>query len=360
MSDWRKRGKKQGDVVYFPYTSEATASAANEVFLWDVDKTYLDTNFKNLKGIWRTATEKADSKKNVPGANELVRCLSEHHQKQLTPTTKGFPIFFITASPPQIEHKISQKLKIDGVEPFGVFCKDNLENLRPRRLWRITKHVGYKVQALLQLRAFLSESVRIVLFGDDGESDAIIYSLFSDICTRRIDTSEIRQILNFFSTLDSQVDLILRLQDLVPSNDPVEKIYINLAEDTDSDYYLKFGRRIVPTYDAFQAALDLYQDDRIGLSHVTQVANRLIHKYDYSKEEIERSYDDMIRRGRLSSNTCEKVDPELKTAQILPADFAPSVPPRAEQERAGRTLIKLDGTFDPWVPERIDYTTEYR
>jgi len=222
MSDWKKRGKKQGDVVYFPATDEKLAAQAKEIYVWDVDKTYLDTKFETLRGLWRTVTEKADSKRTVPGAAELVRCLAERHKK--SHPEQDFPIFFITASPPQLERKIHEKLRLDGVRPFGIFCKDNLENLRPRRLWRITKHVGYKLQALLQLRIFLSEDVRVVLFGDDGESDAIIYSIFSDICARRIDSSEIRRILNHFSTMDSQVDLILRLQDLIPPSDPIEKI----------------------------------------------------------------------------------------------------------------------------------------
>lgn len=358
MSDWKKRGKKQGDVIYFPYVSEGAAAAAPEVYLWDIDKTYLDTKFESLKGLWKTATEKADSKKNVPGAAELVRSLNEYQKSESR--SENFPIFFITASPPQIEYKIYQKLRIDGVQPFGIFCKDNLENLRPRRLWRITKHVGYKVQALLQLRAFLKEDVRIILFGDDGESDAIIYSLFSDICARRINTSEIRRILNHYSTLDQQVDQIFRLQDLIPTNDPVEKIYINLADDTDSDYYLKFGLRIVPTYNAFQAALDLFQDGRLNIEHVASVGHRLTESYDYSFEQIEKSYDDMIRRGRLGAEACSELEPTLKKMNLLNPDFTASIPPKKVLEREGQTVRKLEGTFDSWVVEHVDYTHEYR
>ena len=55
-----------------------------------------------------------------------------------------------------------------------------------------------------------------------------------------------------------------------------KKIYINLAEDTDPEYYLKFGRRTLPVYNTFQTALDLFQDMRIGVESVLQVARDLI------------------------------------------------------------------------------------
>ena len=159
------------------------------------------------------------------------------------------------------------------------------------------------------------------MFGDDGESDANIYSLFSDICTRRIDSHELRKILNHFSVLDEQIDTIVHLRDLVSENDPVEKIYINLAEDTDSDYYLKFGRRIVPAYDSFQMAVDLFQDERLAAEHVVRVANRLMADFEYSPEQIEKSYDDFLRRDRISSEASKKIEPFLKEAELLDSFF---------------------------------------
>jgi hypothetical protein len=358
MAEWRKRAKIQDDVVYFQNVPEAEAQNYHEVFVWDVDKTYLDTKFESLRGLWRVATEKADKKRNVPGAAELVRCLASHAKSDLG--LQRFPIYFITASPPQLEQRIVQKLAIDAVEPFGIFCKDNLENLRPRRLWRITKHVGYKLQALMQLRSALRPDVRMILFGDDGESDSIIYSLFSDICSRRRDSSDLRGLLAHFSVLDSQMDQIFRLQESIPSFDPVEKIYINLAEDTDAEYYLKFGFRVVPTVNAFQAALDLFQDQRLAAKHVPQVARRLINYYGFTAEEIERTFDDFVRRGRLAEETCAALESLLKEQGLLLSDYRPSLPPRKITERAGSTVRQFEGGFEPWIVDRIEYTKEYR
>lgn len=353
MSDWRTRGKKFGDVVHFPYVTEESSKNANNIFLWDVDKTYLDTKFESLKGLWRTATEKATSKNNVPGTGELTRCLNERYKKD-------FAIFFVTASPPQIEHKIYQKLKYDGLEPYGIFCKDNFQNLRPRKLWRITKHVGYKLQALLQLRALLNDDAKITMFGDDGESDAIIYSLFSDICSRRIDSGTLRTVLNFYKVLDSQVDLILDLQAQIAKSDPVEKVYINLADDTDADYYVKYGLRTVPTFNTFQTSIDLYQDRKLDIEHILKVAQRLISKYEYSPEELELSFDDLVRRSRMTLETLDAIQPTLTEAGILSPDYTPSIPLKTATERTDSVVTKIEGWFDPWIPEHIDYLHDYR
>jgi hypothetical protein len=309
MADWKKRAKKLNDVVYFPYAKEKDFEQAPEVYVWDVDKTYLDTKFETLRGLLRTATEKAQQKRNIPGTAELVSNMEKAWA--LRKQTSKLPMFFVTASPPQMENKIRAKLDIDEVHPVGIFFKDNLANLRPRRFWRLNKQVGYKLQALLQLRTFLKSDVKVILFGDDGESDAIIYSLFSDICSRRLDTSELRRILNSLFVLDDQVDTIFHLQEEIPPHDPVEKIYINLIDDTDADYYLKFGRRILPTSSSLQAALDLFQDQRLFTEQVISVAKTLINQYDFTTEEIENQVDDLIRRSRLSAESYEQLAPYM-------------------------------------------------
>ncbi len=358
MADWRKNAKITDDVVYFPCSPDLATAEAREVYVWDIDKTYLDTKFETVKGLIRTATEKPTQKKNVPGSAELVRCLNDAWTKRNGSSL--FPIFFITASPPQMERRIREKLEFDGVKPYGIFCKDNLPNLRPRRFWRLNKQVGYKLQSLMQMRAELHKDVRLVMFGDDGEYDAVIYSIFSDICARRLDTSELRKILNALYVLDSQVDTIFRLQDKVPTQDPVEKIYINLADDTDSDYYLKFGRRTMPIANTFQAALDLFQDDRIDADHVARIAANLVHEFDFTVDEIDRSLDELVRREKLGEPASAAIIPDLKSRHLLSADFQLSVKPRTIAETRGSVVVKLDGNFEPWIPDRIDYLHDYR
>ncbi|MCB0341676.1 MAG: hypothetical protein H6626_07190 [Pseudobdellovibrionaceae bacterium] len=358
MTDWRKTAKITADVVHFPYKATEKVKMAKEVYVWDLDKTYLDTKFETLKGLVRTAFEKPIEKRNLPGTATLVRSLRDHWLQQ-HPST-DFPIFFITASPPQIAGRVLEKLNLDGIQPYAIFCKDNLQNLRPKRLWRLTQQVGYKLQALLQMRLLLAEDVRQVLFGDDSESDAVIYSLYSDICARRLERSEVRNIMKSFRVVGQQMDAILDLQARVPNNDPVEKIYINLEDDTDSEYYIKFGRRTMPSFNSLQMAADLFQDGRLGVNQVVDVAQDMVANYGFTPEQIERSFDDLVRRRALGAPTVAELVPSLIAKNLLREDYKPSVEPREITQKVGDRVYELEGSFEPWVPERIDYMHDYR
>lgn len=359
MSDWRTRAEITADVVLFRYVTDPVERETPEVYVWDLDKTYLDTTFESLGGLWRTVREKAFQKRNVPGTATLVRALRDDWQGRHQ-GRKDFPIYFITASPPQLADKIHDKLAYDGIYPFGLFCKDNLKNVRPGRWRRLTQQVGYKLQSLLQLRLHLGENVRQILWGDDSEADAIIYSLYSDMCARRLQESEARQILRHFKVMGQQVDTILRLLEDIPKQDPVEKIYINLAADTDAEYYLKFGRRILPTYNTFQLALDLYQDQRLGSSQVVKVALDLVKNYNFGVEELENSLDEMIRRPEISDRTLETILPVLQQQKLIRTTFTPANPPRKVISSVGARVFELEGVTEPWVPEHIDYMRDDR
>lgn len=359
MADWRNRAEITADVVLFRYVSDPVERETPEVYVWDLDKTYLDTTFENLLGLWRTVIEKAFQKRNVPGTATLVRALRNHWQESHR-GKKDFPIYFITASPPQLELKIHDKLAFDGIYPFGLFCKDNLKNVRPSRLRRLTQQVGYKLQALLQLRLHLADDVRQILWGDDSESDAVIYSLYSDLCARRMDEKEARQVLKYFKVTGQQVETILRLLEGIPVQDPVDKIYINLASDTDAEYYLKFGRRILPTYNSFQLALDLYQDRRLSSQQVIKVCLDLVQNYEFSKEELESSLDDLVRRPALAASTVAEILPILKDEDLIHREFEFSVAPKDIRSAVDGRVFEVEGASESWVPDHIDYIHEYR
>ncbi len=358
MAHWKDYCTVWSDVVFFRYIAEGVEKNANEIFVWDLDKTYLDTSWGGFFELLKVALERAIAKKNIPGTTTLIRSLVD--QWQVQKSHRHFPLYFITASPPQMESRISEKLSFDGIFPFGAFYKDNLQNLLPKRMWRLTKQVGYKIQALMQLRIMLKEDVRQVLWGDDSESDAVIYNLYSDICARRIGPHDLRQILSQFWVTGEQVDTILQLQSSVPENDPVEKIYINLASDTDPDYYLKFGRRTVPTYNSFQTALDLYQDGRLDFQRVLNVASDMIQNFDFTHDELGRSFDELIRRKVLVEPFVTKVLKELQEVGILANDFTPSVTPFHSVVAPLNRGFDISGTHEPWIAERIDYLHDYR
>lgn len=358
MADWRERSEMNGDVVFFRYVSEGMERSHDEVFVWDLDKTYLDTTIDSLSGLLTTILERALNKKNVPGTNVLLQSLSSYRKQQ-----KGymyFPIYFITASPPQMEERISEKFSLDNIRPFGCFYKDNLANLRPGRFWRLTKQVGYKLQALMQLRTRLGDNVRQIFWGDDSETDAIIYNLYSDICSRRLGPNDIRTTLERLNVTGEQVSTILDLQAQIPENDPVEKIYINLATDTDPDYYLKFGRRTLATYNTFQVALDLYQDHRLDLEGLYAVIQDMIYNYGFTPEELMKSLDEFIRRGVLGERAFQELRPFFTDKGLLHHSYEPSVAPLKEKTVQDGRVFEMEGVHEPWIPERIDYLHDYR
>lgn len=358
MSNWQERSEMNGDVVFFSYVSEGMEKSHEEVYVWDIDKTYLDTKIDSLSGLMTTVLEKALNKKNIPGTNTLMQELSEFRKSQ-----KGsmyFPVYFISASPPQLEERILEKFSLDGIRPFGCFYKDNLANIRPGRFWRLTKQVGYKLQALLQLRTRLAENVRQICWGDDSETDAIIYNLYSDICARRLGSHEIRKTLEALYVSGDQVNTILNLQTMIPENDPVVKIYINLATDTDPDYYLKFGRRTLATYSSFQVALDLYQDKRLGAEGLYAVIQDMVYNYGYTPEELQKDLEEIIRRGVLGEQAFSEIKEFLVSQKFLHASYVPSVLPLKEKTVIDGRVYEMEGVYEPWIPQRIDYLHDYR
>ncbi len=365
MTDWRQRAEIHEDVVYFPGSTSSTNASTNvstnqekdrEAYLWDLDKTYLDTKVESIKDFFKTAFEKAFQKENIPGTSVLCACLKSYWHARMGPSP--FPIFFITASPPQLESKIIRKLNLDGISPKGLFCKDNLRNLKPTRLWRLTQQVGYKLQALLQLRMQLHQEVQCIMWGDDSESDVFIYCLYSDICTRRLDQANLVKTLKRFKVTGSQINTILEIQEQIPENDPVAKIYINLADDTDAEYYIKFGRRCLPIYNSFQTALDLFQDGRLTSEDIIKVAKNLTTHFDFTTDELESSLDDLIRRQVLGKQSIQKLIPSLQDQGLLHLGFTPSLEPKKAMVGEHKRIY-IEGTFEPWTPEYIDYFNDY-
>ena len=198
------------------------------------------------------------------------------------------------------------------------------------------------------------------MWGDDSEADAVAYCLYSDICSQRLKKEEIDKILMHFKVIGSQRDLIFQLQSHIKAQDPVEKIYINLEEDTDAEYYLKFGRRVLPTHNTLQIAFDLFQDKRMSLLSVLDLAKRLIDVYGFTLEEIGFSLDDLVRRQVLGDPYASQIQVALKESKFLPLSFEFSTERKKALPSKDQKVRQLEGQFEPWVVEYIDYVNDYR
>jgi hypothetical protein len=341
----------RGDVISFLFETEEKLREYDRVFIWDLDKTYLDTKWETIRGLIRTAFEKGSKKKNIPGAKALVQSMQTQYGASL-------PLFFVSASPPQMIKSIYEKLTFDGLKPLGFLSKDNLKNVYPGKFKFLNKQIGYKLQALMELRLRLNKNVKMVCFGDDSESDAVVYSLFSDLCSHRITDREAKDILLSLQVLESRIDLVLELRDMLDSEDPVERVYIHLEADTDPEYYDKFGRRLFVVEDTFQTAVDLYQYDFIKVDDVVSVAKSIIKNYKYySRDQLEKSYDNLFRRNRVSNYVYEILTPLLKKENIIYPNYSPSVKPLKLlfPFETKKSFVDLHNIPDPWIADKVDY-----
>src|SRR5690606_10480098 len=90
-------------------TVDATATDARPgrrrlVYRWDLDKTYLRTEFDTVRDLVKTAFESAAQKRTVPGAAALLRELR---------ATEPRGIYIVSGSPEQLRRVLEAKLKLD-------------------------------------------------------------------------------------------------------------------------------------------------------------------------------------------------------------------------------------------------------
>ncbi|MCB1201468.1 MAG: hypothetical protein KDK41_12545, partial [Leptospiraceae bacterium] len=132
---------------------------------FDLDKTYLATEFETFSGLVKIPFEKAEEKRNIPGTASLVRELRRGVKKDQTPT----PIYFISGSPRQLENVVREKLELDGVSFDGILFKDFGSALRKLQFKKLIDKIGYKLGALLYARSVFPAKANELLFGDDSE-----------------------------------------------------------------------------------------------------------------------------------------------------------------------------------------------
>jgi hypothetical protein len=281
------------------------------VFIWDLDKTYLQTHYDTFRDLVRTALERARDKLAYPGVATLMRALRRSPDGQVHPT------FFVSASPPQLRDVIHEKLAMDGVDVDGIYFKDNLRNLRPGRTERLREQIGYKLLALLDLRQRLPAGAIETLFGDDAETDPRAYALFSDIIERRrAGRRLIAELTERGVFRDEAVRVAWRAR-RVPARPGVDSVYIQVHRTVDLDSLVQIDPRIVPTRNYFQTALALWARGRLGLETAAAIGDELLTE-GASRADLEQSFIDLELRRVLSTDRAEPARARLAGYQILP------------------------------------------
>lgn len=258
---------------------------------WDLDKTYLRTDFDGFGNLLRTALQRADQKQSVPGAPALMRELRG----------LGSRLCILSGSPRQMRRVLEQKLRLDGVEWDEFILKPNLSNLMRGRFRALRDQIGYKLPALLASRNAYTQSTgqRLpeLLFGDDAEADAFIYSLYGDLVAARTNERMLASILEASELYEDQRKLIAEQVAVLVPHDAVQRIFILLERHSPPARFAPYGRRVVPVYNYFQAALVAFADGVLPAASVLKVAADMVTHAGYGLTALSNSFQDLLRRG---------------------------------------------------------------
>jgi hypothetical protein len=315
------------------------------IYRWDLDKTYLQTEFDTFRQLMRTAFQKATEKVAVPGAAALIRELRARGDVRLC---------IISGSPKQMRSVLEQKLRLDGVEWDELVLKDNVRNLLRGRFKALRGQVGYKLPVLLESRAMAPPDSDEVLFGDDAEADAFIYSLYADLLAGRIGESVLRRVLEAASVYPDDVARIFESWKRIARSDPVRRIFVYLDRLTPPGRFSRYGPRVVPIFNYFQAALVLMADGHLSGPQVIRVAIEMVQTAGYNLLTLSNSFQDLVRRGL----PLQTVASSLMQALEGPEALIDAIRPVPDIVSAFTKRLAALGTAPaPPAPVEIDYLT---
>ncbi len=327
---------------------------------WDLDKTYLRTDFDTVRDLVRTAFESAEDKRTNPGASTLLREM----------VRAGVSVHILSGSPEQMRRKLEDKLRLDGIQWDSFTLKPNLQNLLRLRFRAMRDQLGYKLPALLHARRVATPPPpndpglrRETLFGDDAEADAFVYSLYGDVLAGRVSVEELAEICEKGRVYPDVVADLLEDAKHVGHGDAVERILIHLERQSPPDEFRVYGRRAVPFYNYLQAAFIVHEDGRIPAEAVLRVGVELIVQHRFDGDALARSYSDLARRGHLRGTGGEQVVEAFETwdaKEKLPgvAEIGAMVkrlPAYAEQ--AKKAFAEREG--EPSVPDYVKLVAKH-
>ncbi|MEE2830549.1 MAG: phosphatase domain-containing protein [Myxococcota bacterium] len=277
------------------------------VYRWDLDKTYLATDFEKLSRMVRIAMEGPEDKRNVPGSAALLRELTEDRESEAAAR-----VCIVSGSPRQMRRVLEQKLRADGITWHEFELKPQWKNLRRGRFRAIRDQVGYKLPLLLQSRTRVRPSVRETLFGDDAEADTFIYALYADVVAGRVDPATLVKILKSTSAYPDAIDRCLAAVEKLEPSDAVERIFIHLDKRTSPAWFAPFGAIVVPVFNYFQAALVLFSEGHLDVAGVLSVTRAFREADEHDPEELGNLFQDIQRRGHLATGAMQRLAEALR------------------------------------------------
>jgi hypothetical protein len=178
---------------------------------------------------------------------------------------------------------------------------------------------------LLRSRTNVSPETDEILFGDDAEGDAFIYSLYADIAAGRVSQELLMKVAEAADVYPEDIPELVRIAARVPRRDTVRRIFIHLERVSSTAGFSDFGRRVCPFYNYFQPALVLLEDGALDAQAVLRVGADLVVAHTFNPEVLVASFDDLRRRGYLSKGVVDRIS-EV-SATIEPSTFGQASSP---------------------------------
>lgn len=267
------------------------------VFVWDIDKTYLSTSFSTVRGLLSIPLEFAVDKIAIPGMPEVIRALRRGPGDRYA----GHPLYFVSASPPQLRRVLEHKMLMDGVEYDGITSKDWLKCILQRRPGRLREQAGFKICALLAGRLRRPAS-REFLFGDDVEEDAAAFSIYARLVNGDLPHGEASEVLRAQGVKKDDRRCIYTAMETLPGSlGRVERIFIHLERNTPPEKFEQYEGLVVPVRGSGQLGFALYETGLIDSTAARQVVEAIIEKSRSPQDLVELISQDALERGLISS-----------------------------------------------------------
>jgi hypothetical protein len=290
---------RRGDPVAVGYAPSV------HVFRWDLDRTYLDTDIRTVRGMIRSAWERPSEKRNVPGADALLR--------GLLATDPASRATILSGSPTQLRARLEQKLVLDGIRFDALDLKDNLGNLRRGRLRALRGQLGYKLPRLLAHRAAEPPGTSESLFGDDAEVDAVIYALYAEIAAGRVERDSVVALLREGGAYDDQIAETLDAMARIVPEDVVRDIWIVVDRGLPLDAFRVLGDKVHVVFSWAQAALALAARGRLAPSHVEAVLRSIAGTEPWPRLRLIATVQDAVRRRIVSADDLDPLARHVPT-----------------------------------------------
>jgi hypothetical protein len=165
----------------------------------------------------------------------------------------------------------------------------------------------------------------------------------------------LEQILRRAGAYEDDAQRAVTLAEALPTGEAVQRIFIHLDRRSPTARFDRYGTRLVPVFNYFQAAMVMLEDRQLGVPAVIRIALEMVDRFGYSIDALRNSLQDLLRRGRLQRSTTLSLAAALTESGVPQLGVMPGT--RALLLRFAERIADLGAvpTMQAPADEPIDY-----